>query len=177
MIPLQDLPMYSAKSYPTRYWTYSKNSTSWNIFMSSLTASGNTISRLMLQDLAPTLRGAHVGLFDSYTLFNDIMDNPRAYLNGTVPTNISGAIRACVFEENADASEPGVCTTVSGTAVDSYLWYVSVFVFRLPPSLMHSFFFKFIFTLGMTNSIHPNRRTGLSHDTLRMRFCANPTDT
>jgi phospholipase/lecithinase/hemolysin len=122
MIPLEDTPIYSAKSYPNRYWTAPRNTTEWNVFMAELTASGNALSRLMLQDLAPQLPGAHVGLFDSYTLFNDIMDSPAAYLNGTVQPNISGMINSCVFKVNESTSNPGVCTTVRGAATDSYLW-------------------------------------------------------
>ena len=122
MIPLEDTPIYSAKSYPNRYWTAPRNTTAWTVSMADLTSAGNALSRLMLQDLAPQLRGAHVGLFDSYQLFNDIMDSPAAFLNGTVQPNISGSIHSCVFEENADTSGQGVCTTVSGAAADSYLW-------------------------------------------------------
>ena len=61
MIPLETTPLYSANSYPSRYWTAQRNTTEWSIFMRELTTSGNAIAKLMLQALAPTLPGAHIG--------------------------------------------------------------------------------------------------------------------
>ena len=61
MIPLETTPLYSAASYPNRYWTAQRNTTEWSVFMRELTTSGNAIARLQLQLLAPTLHGAHVG--------------------------------------------------------------------------------------------------------------------
>ena len=65
MIPLETTPLYSANSYPSRYWTAQRNTTEWSIFMRELTTSGNAIAKLMLQALAPTLPGAHIGNFSS----------------------------------------------------------------------------------------------------------------
>ena len=61
MIPLETVPLYSADSYPNRYWTAQRNTTEWSMFMKELTTSGNAIARLQLQALTPTLHGAHVG--------------------------------------------------------------------------------------------------------------------
>ena len=61
MIPLETTILYSANSYPNRYWTAQRNTTEWSIFMRELTTSGNTIAKLMLEALAPTLHGAHIG--------------------------------------------------------------------------------------------------------------------
>ena len=63
MLPLQDTVMYSADSYPNGYWTAQRNTTEWSVFMRELTTSGNAIAKLMLQALAPKLRGAHIGEF------------------------------------------------------------------------------------------------------------------
>ncbi|KAI0075536.1 hypothetical protein K474DRAFT_1708959 [Panus rudis PR-1116 ss-1] len=62
----------------------------WSIFMAELVAAGNELARLMLQNLAGSLPGAHIGLFDSYTLFRDMYDHPENYLNGTAPLNVTG---------------------------------------------------------------------------------------
>ena len=61
LVPLDRLPLYAVDSYPNRYWTAQRNTTEWHLFMSELTAAGNALSRLMLQALAPSLPGAHVG--------------------------------------------------------------------------------------------------------------------
>lgn len=61
MIPLQDTILYNTDSYPSRYWTFQRNSTEWSVFMTELTTAGNEIAKLMLQNLAPTLPGAHIG--------------------------------------------------------------------------------------------------------------------
>ncbi|TFK88878.1 carbohydrate esterase family 16 protein, partial [Polyporus arcularius HHB13444] len=123
MIPLQTTPLYSADSYPSRYWTAQRNTTEWSVFMTELTTSGNEIAKLMLQALAPTLHGAHIGLFDSHSLFADMFARPQLYLNGTAPLNVTGAVHACVFELNESTSDPGVCTDATGTDQDSFLWF------------------------------------------------------
>ena len=61
MIPLETTPLYSTNSYPNRYWTAQRNTTEWSVFMAELTTSGNAIAKLLLQNLAPTLHGAHIG--------------------------------------------------------------------------------------------------------------------
>ena len=61
MVPLEMTPLYSANSYPNKYWTAQRNTTEWSVFMRELTTSGNAIARLELQLLAPTLHGAHIG--------------------------------------------------------------------------------------------------------------------
>ena len=61
MIPLETVPLYAPDSYPNRYWTAQRNTTEWSVFMKELTTSGNAIAKLMLQELAPKLHGAHIG--------------------------------------------------------------------------------------------------------------------
>ncbi|KAI0817008.1 hypothetical protein BC628DRAFT_1506727 [Trametes gibbosa] len=123
MIPLEQTPLYSANSYPNRYWTGPRNTTAWNVFMAELTKSGNAIAELMLRDLTPKLHGAHVGLFDSHALFMDMISHPQLYLNGTAPLNVTGAVHACVFTEGESTGDPGVCTDAVGTDRDSFLWF------------------------------------------------------
>ena len=69
MIPLDKTPLYSANSYPNRYFDRPRNTTEWNIFMGELVAAGNELQRLKLQVLAPSLRGAHLGEFKSLRMF------------------------------------------------------------------------------------------------------------
>ena len=61
MIPLEFTPLYAPNSYPSVYWTAQRNTTEWSVFMNELTTSGNALAKLMLDALAPTLPGAHIG--------------------------------------------------------------------------------------------------------------------
>lgn len=61
MIPLELTPLYAVDSYPNRYWTLQRNTTEWHILIRELTVSGNALAKLMLDALAPTLPGAHIG--------------------------------------------------------------------------------------------------------------------
>lgn len=142
MLPLQHTPLYSAGSYPNHYWTEKRNTTEWTIFMAELVRSGNSLSLLMLEALAPSLPGAHIGkmreverdmleltrhragLFNSNGFFQDILDHPSNYLNGTAPINITGAVRACVYQEFESTSDTGACTIAQGSDRDSFLWWV-----------------------------------------------------
>lgn len=53
--------------------------------------------------------GAHFAIFDMYSLFTDMYENPAEYLNGTAPLNVQGYITA---NESLSLSDR-----------DSYLWY------------------------------------------------------
>ncbi|PCH43140.1 carbohydrate esterase family 16 protein [Wolfiporia cocos MD-104 SS10] len=123
MLPLQDTVLYSANSYPNGYWSEQRNTTEWNVFMTEITNTGNALSRMMLEALAPTLKGAHLGIFDSYGLISNVRSDPQDYLNGTVPYNVTGCIRSCILQINESTSGPGDCTISEGTARDSFLWY------------------------------------------------------
>jgi phospholipase/lecithinase/hemolysin len=123
MIPLDLTILYAPISYPNRYWTAQRNTTEWSVFMTELVLSGNALTKLMLQALAPTLPGAHVGIFDSHSLFADMYAHPALYLNGTAPLNVTGAVDACVFQLNESTSDNGTCTIATGTAKDSFLWF------------------------------------------------------
>ncbi|KDR73972.1 hypothetical protein GALMADRAFT_596103 [Galerina marginata CBS 339.88] len=120
MIPLETVPLYAPVSYPNRYWSAVRNSTEWSVFMAELVLSGNALTKLMLQTLAPTLHGAHIGIFDSHSLFADMFAHPALYLNGTAPLNVTGSVNACVFPLNGNT---GTCTTATGTDRDSFLWF------------------------------------------------------
>ncbi|KAF9010971.1 GDSL lipase/acylhydrolase [Hymenopellis radicata] len=120
MIPLQTTILYAPDSYPNKFFNTERNTTEWAVSIRELVLSGNKLSQLMLQDLAPTLPGAHIGIFDSHSLFQDMFDNPAKYLNGTAPLNVTGAVLSCVFPLNSDE---GTCTQVDGTDRDSYLWW------------------------------------------------------
>ncbi|KAJ3572023.1 hypothetical protein NP233_g3364 [Leucocoprinus birnbaumii] len=121
MVPLELTPLYSAHSWPNRYWNLERNTTEWSVTMRELVLSGNALTKLMLQGLASKLHDAHIGLFDSHTLFNDMYTNPAAWLNGTAPAfNVTGCVDSCIYQIDSTES---VCTMVNGTDRDSYLWY------------------------------------------------------
>ncbi|KAG6915474.1 hypothetical protein DXG01_011305 [Tephrocybe rancida] len=121
MIPLQNTILYAPDSYPNRFWTAQRNTTDWAVLMTELVLSGNALTKLMLQALAPTLPGSHIGLFDAHGLFADMFARPSVYLNGTVPLNVTGAVNACVFSTNGTLIS---CSTVSDRAArDSFLWF------------------------------------------------------
>ncbi|EJF59316.1 hypothetical protein DICSQDRAFT_128341 [Dichomitus squalens LYAD-421 SS1] len=100
-----------------------RNTTEWSVFMRELTTAGNAIARLELQLIAPTLHGAHIGLFDSHALLADMYARPGLYLNGSAPLNVTGAAHACVYQFNESQLDPGVCKDVPDR--DSYLWQVA----------------------------------------------------
>ncbi|KAJ7723270.1 GDSL lipase/esterase [Mycena maculata] len=120
MIPLELTILYSANSYPNRYWAFERNTTEWSITMTEMTRSGNRLTQLMLQTLAPTLPGSHIALFDSHALFQDMYDHPALYLNGTAPLNVTGAWDSCVYPLGGIGTPD--CTIANGTARDSFLW-------------------------------------------------------
>ncbi|KAJ7020161.1 hypothetical protein C8F04DRAFT_1145281 [Mycena alexandri] len=119
MIPLELTILYGADSYPNKYWAFEHNTTEWSILMTEMTRSGNRLTQLMLQALAPTLPGAHIALFDSHSLFQDMFDHPARYLNGTAPLNVTGAWDACVSPLGGGTL---TCTIANGTDRDSFLW-------------------------------------------------------
>ncbi|KZT69467.1 carbohydrate esterase family 16 protein [Daedalea quercina L-15889] len=61
MLPLQLTILYSAYSYPNRYWAEQRNTTEWNVFMTEMTNTGNALSAALLSALTPTLTDAHLG--------------------------------------------------------------------------------------------------------------------
>ncbi|KAF8154793.1 GDSL lipase/esterase [Crassisporium funariophilum] len=123
MIPLERTPLYAPNSYPNHYWTAQRNTTEWSLLMSELVLSGNAMTKLMLQALAPTLAGAHIGIFDAHSLFTDMLARPAVYLNGTAPLNTTGAVRSCVYSVGEPTTDTGVCTIATGSAKDSFIWF------------------------------------------------------
>lgn len=79
----------------------------------------------MCTDQELCIYGLVAGLFDSHTLFQNIVDDPGSFLNGTAPFNVTGCVQSCVFELNESISDPGVCTFINGTDRDSYVWWVA----------------------------------------------------
>ncbi|KAJ7020162.1 carbohydrate esterase family 16 protein [Mycena alexandri] len=119
MIPLQLTILYSANSYPNRFWAVERNTSDWSVLMNEMVLAGNKLTELMLQAVVPTLPGAHIALFDSHSLIQDIYDHPALYLNGTAPLNVTGCWNSCIAPFGGGDL---VCTVQNGTARDSYLW-------------------------------------------------------
>ncbi|KAI0340169.1 hypothetical protein BDW22DRAFT_445718 [Trametopsis cervina] len=117
--PLQYSVQYQADGYLNGYWLIPHNTTEWNIAIKQSIAAYNELVSLYLQNLAHTeLPGAHIGLFSSYGLFEDIHDHPQKYLNGTAPFNVTGCVHSCPVGVD--------CTTAEGTERDSFMWYDEV---------------------------------------------------
>ncbi|KAF7790330.1 hypothetical protein EIP86_001285 [Pleurotus ostreatoroseus] len=72
MIPLQKTILYSADSYPNRFWTAERNTTMWSISMTEMVQTGNDISKLMLQALPATHPGAHIGRFNKVSKYGPV---------------------------------------------------------------------------------------------------------
>ncbi|KAJ6551728.1 carbohydrate esterase family 16 protein [Mycena capillaripes] len=119
MIPLELTILYSANSYPNRFWAVERNTTDWSVLMREMVLAGNKLSQLMLQALAPSLPGSHIAIFDSHSLIQDMFDHPALYLNGTAPLNVTGCWDSCIAPFGGGAL---VCTVQHGTDRDSYLW-------------------------------------------------------
>ncbi|KAJ7653185.1 GDSL lipase/acylhydrolase [Mycena polygramma] len=119
MIPLELTILYSPNSYPNRFWAVERNATDWSVLMREMVLAGNTLTKLMLQALAPSLPGSHIAVFDSHSLIQDMYDHPAVYLNGTAPLNVTGCWNSCIAPFGGGDL---VCTVQNGTARDSYLW-------------------------------------------------------
>ncbi|KAJ7471169.1 GDSL lipase/acylhydrolase [Mycena galericulata] len=119
MIPLELTILYSANSYPNRFWAVERNTSDWSVLMREMVLAGNALTKLMLQAAAPSLPGSHIALFDSHSLIQDMYDHPARYLNGTAPLNVTGCWNSCVAPFGGGNL---TCTVQNGTARDSYLW-------------------------------------------------------
>ncbi|EJD37646.1 hypothetical protein AURDEDRAFT_199613 [Auricularia subglabra TFB-10046 SS5] len=123
MIPLQLTPLYSVDSHPSLYWHFERNTTEWSLFMNELVSSGNTLSSVLLQALAPMLPDVRIALFDTHALFADIYSNPGKYLNGTAPLNVTGSVKQCDYEIGGGPVGGACPPEAQGTDRDSFLWY------------------------------------------------------
>ncbi|KAK4554585.1 hypothetical protein LTR86_008440 [Recurvomyces mirabilis] len=65
-------------------------------------------------ELAKRYAGASFAVYNVHDVFQDIHDNPSAYLNGTAPLNVTGFVNHC-------NTTGGNC--VANTSPDSFLWY------------------------------------------------------
>jgi hypothetical protein len=62
VVPLEKIPIYAPNSYPNRYWTAERNTTEWSVFMKELVLSSNELTKIKLQALSPSLKGANLGM-------------------------------------------------------------------------------------------------------------------
>lgn len=122
LFPLEKAPIYDLDPFPSYYWHLERNTTEWHYMIRQLVDSVNELTKVFLENLAPRLSGAHVGIYDTHSMWLDIISNPGAYLNGTAPPNVTGTIKTCVYE--IGPSTDNNCTYVpKGPEWDSYLWY------------------------------------------------------
>ncbi|EJD34821.1 GDSL lipase/acylhydrolase [Auricularia subglabra TFB-10046 SS5] len=123
MIPLELTPLYSPDGHPNRYWNHKRNATEWSTSMRNLVTEGNSHSLFLLQLMAALLHDARIALFDSHALFADMYSNPRKYLNGTAPLNVTSSEQECDYEVEG-GPVGGVCPPgAKGSDRDSFLWF------------------------------------------------------
>ncbi|KZV99376.1 hypothetical protein EXIGLDRAFT_725333 [Exidia glandulosa HHB12029] len=53
---------------------------------------GNSLTTALLEDFAAADADLSVGIFDTYSLFNDIHDHPSSYLNGSLPPDVNSYV-------------------------------------------------------------------------------------
>ncbi|TFL01910.1 GDSL lipase/esterase [Pterulicium gracile] len=124
IVPLENNILYSADTYPNFFWTGDHNATHWNLEIRQLAETSNALTSLMLTELAPRLKDAHIGLFDSHALFRDILAKPSVYLNGTGPMELRQPAKRCEYKPNVDvATAKPVCTLVPASDADNHVWY------------------------------------------------------
>ncbi|KZV83679.1 hypothetical protein EXIGLDRAFT_728066 [Exidia glandulosa HHB12029] len=72
---------------------------------------GNSLTTALLEDFAATNMNLSVGIFDTYSLFNDIHTHPSSYLNGSLPPDVNNYV-------TRNKSRP-----VNADVRDSFMWW------------------------------------------------------
>ncbi|KAF2180498.1 carbohydrate esterase family 16 protein [Zopfia rhizophila CBS 207.26] len=122
LAPLQLLPQYatpengglaSTKFYPDKGSNITE--ISWRMYESVATVNEVFKYRTAVEvEVNETWEDAKVAVYDVNALITDIWTNPKEYLNGTAPPNVTGVINQCDTQGNN-------CKEASSK--DSYLWY------------------------------------------------------
>ncbi|TKA54230.1 hypothetical protein B0A49_12900 [Cryomyces minteri] len=120
--PLQLSPLYGLPENggvgPSHYWPDKpSNITEVSYRMKESAVTVNDIYKYQVPYeliVANRYPGAHFAVMDMYTLISDIYYNPSAYLNGTLPANVTGWDNHCNLAGN-------VCARTNSP--DSFLWY------------------------------------------------------
>ncbi|RPB00537.1 GDSL lipase/acylhydrolase family protein [Choiromyces venosus 120613-1] len=121
LAPIERAPLYAplgegGREGPRRFWRgKGANATGISRRMRDLVQGGNEIFKYKIPAELGVLKGAKVGVMDTYGLMSDIWHNPAQYLNGSLPYNTTGA--------NVDCDINGVCTNYRLQDRDSFLWY------------------------------------------------------
>lgn len=123
LAPLDLLPQYALPENGgvevSRFWAdklaYNANITQTSEKMRQYRTMVNAVYDLQtphLVKLTNRYPNSAFAVFDVYSLFLDIWNNPSAYLNGTAPPNATGFVTACAQTSCPDKSD-----------WDSFLWY------------------------------------------------------
>lgn len=123
VVPLQLTAIYGEPGVnaagPNQYWPdKAGNFTEINARMAQQVVSTDAIYATRVPyatEIYKRFPGAHVALYDVYSLFYDIHNNPSEFLNGTAPLNVTGFYHHCSVNGTN-------CTTVNDSP-DSFLWY------------------------------------------------------
>ncbi|KZV94258.1 hypothetical protein EXIGLDRAFT_767319 [Exidia glandulosa HHB12029] len=99
MVPYDIVPLYTPEGFARDIEPQ----------MTRLGNSGNSMTTALVEDFASTYPDLSVGIFDTYSLFNDIHDHPTSYLNGSVSPDVSNYVVM-------DRSRPA-------DVQDSFMWW------------------------------------------------------
>ncbi|KAJ6620442.1 GDSL lipase/esterase [Mycena sp. CBHHK59/15] len=121
LIPLQLTRLYSNSSAPTIYWPQAHDGNGWNKRMFNLVNSLNALIKNGLDVLNQEWRGsATVDFFNTYSLFEDMYNEPGKWFNGSIPANVTGHCHQCPDPDDYRQCGIGDCTLAER---DSYMWW------------------------------------------------------
>jgi len=121
LIPLQLTRLYSNSSDPTIYFPAPHDGVAWNKRMFNFVHSLNALIRGGVAALTQEWRGtATIDVFDTYSLFEDMYNNPTPWFNGSIPANVTGHCHQCPDPNDFTQCGIGDCTLAER---DSYMWW------------------------------------------------------
>ena len=147
--PLHLAPLYANDTLhgvgPNQYWpTKPANHTQIAETMHEYTTTVNSVFRYQTAFellVAKRYPGAHFAVFDTYSLIEDIYDDPTAYLNGTGV--MAGGESVWGYDHHCNVNQTVCVKQENGTNPDGFLWYdelhpryVVMLVLVVPPMIV-----------------------------------------
>ncbi|KAJ7468742.1 GDSL lipase/esterase [Mycena latifolia] len=121
LVPLQLTRLYSNSSAPTIYFPGPHDGVAWNKRMFNFVHSLNALIRSGVDALSQEWHGsATLDVFDTYSLFEDMYNEPAKWFNGSIPANVTGHCHQCPDPDDFRQCGIGDCTLAER---DSYMWW------------------------------------------------------
>ncbi|KAJ6562881.1 GDSL lipase/esterase [Mycena vulgaris] len=121
LTPLQLTRLYSNSSVPTIYFPAPHDGVAWNKRMLNFVHTVNALIRSGVAALNQEWRGsATVDIFDTYSLFEDMYNEPTKWFNGSIPANSTGHCHQCPDPDDFRQCGVGDCTLDQR---DSYMFW------------------------------------------------------